>query len=321
MSEETKDAFVPVRDEQGNVRGIMDRGTADYLASRAPAPSQASLDALLASVTRVRVLPFSSLCKDEEQVVLLDTSDPASLAAFRDCFAVVEDPSTFGHCMCCGNPHIELYAGDERAATLGYHHGASLRWNAWRSDVFLREPDRLLDWMSAHGVPGPRREVEDAKRRAEESARNAKRWLAATPECLRPFWGDRDRTLDRELHRRMLEALRAAFVTEESQALALFGWFGSGAGPWSGYPAYESAAEQLLFHYATPLLIQALTTSSPSDAQWLGAARYFGNWGFYQTKKGETALLPDGLKQRLLEVARSTGIKDNAERAKEFLGV
>ena len=75
------------------------------------------------------------------------------------------------------------------------------------------------------------------------------------------------------------------------ELLIVFGWFGSGAGPWSGYPAYESVTEQLLLYYPTPLLIDALTTSTPSDAQWLGAARFFGNWGFSQAKKGETSCL------------------------------
>src|SRR5205823_14812343 len=164
-------------------------------------PTQASLDALLATVTRVRVVPISNFEKgNAREQVLLDTSDPASLDAFRGCFAIVEDPASFGHCMCFGNPHIELYAGEQLAATLGYHHGYSIRWNAWRHDAVLREPQRLLDWMTAHGVHGPRREVEEGRRRAEESARQVERWLAATPECLRPFWSQREHTHDRELH-------------------------------------------------------------------------------------------------------------------------
>ena len=60
MSDDLKGAFVPIKDAQGNVTGIMDQATADYLASQAPVPTQASLDALLAEVTRVRVVPFSN---------------------------------------------------------------------------------------------------------------------------------------------------------------------------------------------------------------------------------------------------------------------
>jgi hypothetical protein len=211
MSNERHDAFVPIRDERGNVTGMMDRATADYLVSRASDPNQASLDALLAGITRVRVVPFANFVRGaKEHKVLLDTSDPASLAALRGCFAIVEDPDSFGHCMCFGEPHIELYAGDRLAATLGYHHGFAIRWGAWKHDAQLKEPDRLLDWLSAHGVHGPRAEVEVSQRRAEESARQAERWRAAMPECLRSFWGQLDPFPDPALHGASLDALRAA---------------------------------------------------------------------------------------------------------------
>ncbi len=47
-----------------------------------------------------------------------------------------------------------------------------------------------------------------------------------------------------------LTPLRAALErevrNETSRILALLQWFGSGAGPWSGFPYYEAAAEKLL---------------------------------------------------------------------------
>jgi hypothetical protein len=321
MADELNDAFVPIRDASGKVTGMMDRATADYLASRAPDPTQASLDALLAGVTRVRVVPFANYRRGgTESVTLLDTADPASLESFRRCFAIDEDPETFGHCMCCGDPHLELYAGDRLAATVGYHHGLAIRWDAWKHDAQLKEPGRLLDWLAARGVDGPRREAERMKERAEESRLQAERWLAATPECLRPFWGEMGNDRDPDLHRRLLDALRAAIPAAEGQALALFAWFGSGAGPWSGYPSYESVPERLILHYPTRFLVAVLTGCEPTEAQWHGAARYFGGWEFRRARKGDRGLLPPGLKQRLLEAARSTGVRDNAERAERAFG-
>jgi hypothetical protein len=321
MSDERHGGFVPIRDERGNIMGLMDQATADYLASRAPDPTQASLDGLLVGITRVRVVPFSNFLQGTaEKAVLLDASDPVSLASFRECFAIVEDPDSFGHCMCFGDPHIELYAGDRLAATLGYHHGLAIRWSAWKHDAVLKEPDRLLDWMSAHGVPGPRAEVEAAQRRAEESARQAERWLGAMPECLRPFWGQLGPFPEPALHGVSLDALRAAYPSPAAQVRALLGWFGSGAGPWSGYPSYESVPEQLLRHYPTQLLIEALTASPPTAPQLAGAARYFAGWDFRRTKEADGRLLPAGLKQQLLKAAEATGIADNLERAKRGYG-
>jgi hypothetical protein len=293
----------------------MDRATADYLASRAPDPTQQSIDALLKRITRIRVVSVENYRQGATEIrTLLDTSDPASLASFRDCFAIVEDPDTFGHCMCFGDPHLEFYAGDQLAATIGYHHGVAIRWDAWKHDAWLKEPDLLLDWMSAHGVDGPRREVEETGRRGEESRRQAERWLGAMPDCFRPFWERMDQDRDPELHRLLLEALRVAIPAPEGQVLALFSWFGSGAGPWSGFPSYEAVPEQLLLHYPTQFLVDVLTASTPTETQWRGASRYFGGCEFRQARKGDRVLLPSDLKRRLLQAARTTGIADNIER-------
>ncbi len=217
--------------------------------------------------------------------------------------------------MCFGDPHIELFSGDRLLATLGYHHGFAIRWEAWKHDAWLKEPSRLLDWMTEHGVHGPRQEVERMQRQSEERQRHMERWLSSMPESLRPFWERMDQDRDPELHRELLEALRTALPTPEAQALALLGWFGSGAGPWSGYPSYETVANLLLLHYPTSLLASALTLESVTEAQWLGAARYFASWDFRQTRKADLTLLTPALRQRLLEAARKTEIADNIERA------
>jgi hypothetical protein len=65
---------------------------------------------------------------------------------------------------------------------------------------------------------------------------------------------------------------------------------------------------------------EALTASTPTGAQWAGAARYFAGWEFRRAKKGEDHLLPQGLKQRLLEAARGTRLADNIERAERAYG-
>jgi len=302
---------------------IIDKMTADYLTSTGPDPTQASIDAVLRQATRVMVVPFANYVQGApEQMTLLDTSKPESLASLRGCFEIVDDPETFGHCMCCGEPHIELYSGDELIAKIGYHHGSSIRWNAWRQDAWLKEPEKLLDWMSTHGVTGPRDEVERSKKRQEESRQYAARWLAAMPDCLRPFLGKMEsHTLDAGFQQQLLDALRAAIPDSDSQALTLFGWFGSGAGPWRRYPSYESMAEQMLLHYPTSALLKAITDGTLTDTQWRGAARYFGGWSFSQVKAKDRNVLPASLKQRLLGIARTTEIADNIQRAERAFGV
>lgn len=310
--------FVHIRDEQGGGRGIMDATTAAHLASTKPDPNQAELDALLASVTRIRIISVSDLFSNRLQNpdVLLDTEDRASVAAFRDCLTIVVDPSTFGHCMCFGNPHLELFAGSERIARLGYHHGYSIRWDAWKYDAQLAEPDRLLDWMTEHGVLGPQREVDLANERARRSRASRAAWEEATPKFFQRFLEMDDFGAGAPVVEEMLDVLRTALPDRVEQGLCLFQWFGSGLGPWSGFPSYEDVPERLLLAFSTDVLIEALTRSEPNDRQWLGAARYFGGWNFSQQKRADRALLSDSLRRRLMDAALATGIEDNIQRAR-----
>ncbi|MGE3821268.1 MAG: tetratricopeptide repeat protein, partial [Isosphaeraceae bacterium] len=146
----------------GEVTMILDRMAYEYQKGLTPGhdPSQAELDAALARADRVRVLEggmFRERALGTE--VLLDTSRRVEVDVIRDLFVVVEDPETFGHCLCLGGPTFEFYAGKEPLATLASHHGGSIRWPRWKHDARLRDPDRLRDWFQAHGIAiddGPR---------------------------------------------------------------------------------------------------------------------------------------------------------------------
>ena len=338
MPDESRDLFVPIRDESGEVTGLMDRATADYLASQAPDPTQQSIDALLQRVTWVRVVPMETYRHRATKIsTLLDKlllgelrrwwrslhrrgvtiSDSASIASFRSCFAIVEDPKTFGHCMCFGDPHIELYAGYRLAATIGYHHGKSIRWDAWKHDAQLQEPERLLDWMSAHGVDGPRREVEEASQQREEFRRQSERWLESMPACFRPFWEQMDRQHDLDLHRLLLEVLRIEIPDPKRQVLTLFGWFGSGAGPWSGFPAYESVAEELLLDFSTEDLVDVAAAEALNEQQLEGAARFFAGSTFATRRPEDRDSVPPDTRRCLLEHALKSGDADKVLRARK----
>jgi hypothetical protein len=117
------------------------------------------------------------------------------------------------------------------------------------------------------------------------------RWLKPMPECLRPFEEEMVRQGNPDLHA-IQEVLGEAYPAAQEQVLALFGWFGSGAGPWSGFPSYESVPERLLLFHSTLLLVETLKAATPTDRQWIGAARYFAGWEFGRTKKSDRRLLP-----------------------------
>ncbi len=91
---------------------------------------------------------------------------------------------------------------------------------------------------------------------------------------------------------------------------------GSGAGPWSGYPAYESVAEQMLLEYPTPELVAAVSGRQLSEEEMEGAARLFGGWEFNRSRPSDNALIPDDLKTNLLEHSLRSTDEDKRNRAK-----
>lgn len=302
-------------------------------------PSQRSLDAMPDRVTQVRVLDGGvSGSRALGTEVLLDVADIRSIAALRDSLAIVEDESTFGHCMCLGDYALEFYADRRRIATIGLHHGRSIRWNAWRYDALLCNGRQLLTWLADRGATAPLEAYESDQRRAEEYRQAAIRWQQAMPACLRPYWdqmlaaagnmvafvpvpqkGESPRGQVEDAASGMaplLQALQAEQPDLETRVLRLFEWYGSGKGPWSGFPAYESVAERLLLAFPTSQLVTALARHPLTALHLEGAARLLAGYHFSTQRGDEAQQLPQELRQRLLTHSLASSDEDKVRRAK-----
>jgi hypothetical protein len=216
------------------------------------------------------------------------------------------------HCICRGTEAVRLYRGEEELALVINHHGVSVRCSLWStSDAILEDGEAWARWFDARGMPGPRQERADAAKRAEQSSRSYARWLDAMPPVLRPLWEARA-----EPSQDQQRALLSEAIPDRRERLqALFSWFGSGEGPWSGFPSYEEAAERLLLEYGTAELVDAAQAEALTDAQLEGAARLFGGWSFGQQRKRDRGQLPLALKARLLAHCLKSSIEDVRRRA------
>jgi hypothetical protein len=96
---------------------------------------------------------------------------------------------------------------------------------------------------------------------------------------------------------------------------ALLTWFGSGAGPWSGFPGYEEVAEDLLLDYSTSDILAAMDEAPLTEAQTEGAARLFGGWTFSQKRPEDRKKLPANWKQTLLAHSLKSTNDDKRGRA------
>lgn len=275
----------------------------------------ATLSALIMQADKIVV--SESLLDDAK--VLFSSNDPKDIAEFNDALTVVV-PDGWFHCMCIGSPAIRLYRGDTELVRITSHHGQSVRCSLWSSDAMLKNQEKWLQWFDARKMPEPRHEVDEMAANAKQSAATYQTWLAAMPKTLRPVW---DQAMKDEISpdfKPLRDAIAREFPDTRQRALNLLAWYGSGSGPWSGFPSYESAAAELLLDIPTSDLVAAVQSDNLTDAQLTGAARFLSGWGFSERRPGDHQTLPVGLKEKLLKHTLAGTDKDNQERAQSAFG-
>ena len=121
----------------------------------------------LKEASRLRVRSGGTCHRDlSKERTLFETSDPAEIQRLVASWKVEDKVSGF-HCMCCGEPSLEFYKGDQLITTLGIHHGSSLRWpEGWPGDAQLTAvaSDSICDLLARHGIEEPKKELEESRK-------------------------------------------------------------------------------------------------------------------------------------------------------------
>ena len=231
---------------------------------------------------------------------------------------LLDPPTEPFHCMCIGSPALYLYGPGSELVELTNHHGLSVRCSLWTSDVRVNNTEKWVSWFDRRGMSGPRQEVEKMSAEEERAKRDWDKWLTAMPKAILPVWPYSLGQFNLADINMDITPLRAALErevpNETGRILALLQWFGSGAGPWSGFPYYEEAAEKLLLGYPTARIVEAIQSSSVGPTQAEGAARLFGG-GSFQQRPGGLKEVPDTLKKALLNQVKGTNDTDKLRRA------
>jgi hypothetical protein len=217
--------------------------------------------------------------------------------------------------MCLGHPALELWAGDTLRATVGVHHGLSVRVHGWWSDAPLRDGEGLLRWLADRGVGGPLATWMNERAAAGHAERQRMAWMAATPAVLRSRLAglEGQRMLPRRLLPTDADAASAVAAMREAlgegAAVALLGWYGGPGGPWNGYPSYEEVACVLLRCMSVEEVIAA--GRDGDEGVLLGLGRFLARHG---AAPRERKLVDDGLRERLVELVARRGDEDMQAR-------
>jgi len=284
----------------------------------------APLHGALQDATRLRVRSGGTCHRQpDEEKALLDLRDQKQIAEVVQGIQMNPNASGF-HCMCCGNPTLEFYRDGTLIVSLGFHHGQSLRWpdGKWAGDGLLAKgsADFLIKWLADHGVPGPKEEREEDVRLQKKSEVSQARWLRAMPESLKPFRSGMGDPFGSNNSQKMAAALTKQFPDKNARILVLLNWYGSGEGPWSGFPSYESVAEELLLLHKTEEILGAIRDVNLTEQQTEGLARLLGGWTFSRQRPDDRTLISLELKARLLEHSLKSDDEDKQGRAKRAFG-
>lgn len=324
---------------------MLDRNVVKYLESKAPQPTQQSLDAVLEHARSFRLIKGG--LGDGQPLgneVLLAGNDQVMLSELRQVLRIIDCPA--GHCMCSGDPTLEFQ--DEvgkQVAVICVHHGDAIRWDEWCDDADLVDGLGLMKWLAAHGVQYPLQQYQAKLQRGSAAHAAWQRWFAAMPSCLQPLLAGQEgyagmlrfvpspssvashrapqsqvmapKTTHVDERRTVVkQVLEKAYPDAIERARALLVWYAHGVGIWSGYPGYETTAENALLDTPIDGLLGALQGSALQPLLLEGAARFLAGWDFATTYGHELGRLPTELRQQLLKVGLETTNEDRMERAK-----
>lgn len=250
--------------------------------------------------------------------VVYSSADVKDLAELKAALSVEASEGEF-HCLCLPAARIRLlHKKKELGAVLIYPDGLTIGWSDWSSDARILDREKWLQWFDARKIDGPRKAADEQGELEKRTRAEEARWIGAMPAGLRLVWPRvvegmfpgqpiDTKELDQELAKE--------FPDTNRRILALMLWFGSGAGPWSGYPMYESVAEEMLLKYPTAELLVAIKDQTLTETELEGAARLFAGWDFNQRRPEDNRLLPADLKRSLLSHSLKSQDQDKLERA------
>lgn len=252
-----------------------------------PPPTNQRLEKLMAGTDRILIKDSCvSRGKAWNNEVVLSITDAAGVKTCSELLEIVEPSEWFG-CMCLGDYAIEFYQGQRRRATIGLHHGFSIRYDKWYGDAKLAKADQLLQFLAERGLRKPLEDQEETRKQNEAYALQQRQWLEVAPDCFANYTEHHNLTLMFPVEQ-IEQELEAEIPGTQERITRLLRTYGCSESPWSGYPSYEELPHQLLERVPAAELFAAYLASDRNYHLRKGLGRYTG---CYQSRHQRTAFL------------------------------
>ena len=130
---------------------LTNRKTLEEL-EKLPKPTNDNLIQLFANIDSI-VIKEGGVYNDKamSDKTVLTLTEYENVKRFSELLEIDELNTGF-YCMCLGTYAIELFSNGKLKATVGFHHGVSIRYDKWNGDAELAQSDKLLEFLSLQRI-------------------------------------------------------------------------------------------------------------------------------------------------------------------------
>jgi len=257
-----------------------------------PKPSNEGLGKLFVGVDKV-VIKDNGVYEDKamSDKILLTISQADKIQKLNELLKIDENNTGF-YCMCLGTYAIELYNNTQINATIGFHHGVSIRYNKWNGDAELASSDDLLNFLAELGFTKPSEDRVEEKRNMEADRVAERKWLDIAPQSFRKYWSQIN-NLDDSFLASLINDLNCEIPDRQKQIITLLQTFGRTENFWTAYPIYEELPNDILKTFETEEIIAAYLDSDRNYKTRKGLGRFLCSFEFKKTRKKNLNFITD----------------------------
>ncbi|GGP05260.1 hypothetical protein GCM10010992_20750 [Cloacibacterium rupense] len=252
--------------------------------NKLPTPTNEGLAKLFIGVDKVVIKSDGVYeTKAMSDKIVLTISQADKIEKLNDLLQIDENNTGF-YCMCLGTYAIELYSNKDIKATIGFHHGVSIRYHYWDGDAELAKSDELLNFLAEQGLTKPLYERIEEKRNMEADRIAQRKWLDIAPKCFQKYW-TQICSMDSSYFVPLVKDINSEIPDRQQQIITLLQTFGKTENFWTAYPIYEELPNDILKTFETEEIIKAYLNSDRNYKTRKGLGRYLCSFEFKKTRK------------------------------------
>lgn len=222
--------------------------------------------------------------------VVLSLTAQNDIACLADLLAI-ETPDDQFICLCAGSYAIELHVQAKLKATIGLHHGSSIRYYKWNSDALLTKSDELLAFLSDKGLEKPLQDKLEENRRSQARQTAERKWLETAPKSFGKYW-EQIAGFNQTWFPALMKELNEEFPDEQQEIIALLQTFGV-TDDWTHYPYYEEIVNDILKTFEVREIIDAYLNADRNYKTRKGLGRFLCGFEFKKTRNEQLKFITD----------------------------